>query len=142
MTTAATRAAARRIQVLDDDPRLLRASLLLLPRWGFRCETYTHARDALAAIQRNPPDLLIVDIYMPDLDGFEVIARARQLAPSMPILAVSGDIIQGEATNVLAMGAALGADATLHKPFRPEALRASLEALVGVPAPPQPGGPD
>ncbi|MBK1631643.1 hypothetical protein CKO31_12990 [Thiohalocapsa halophila] len=131
-------ATAPRVQVLDDDPRLLQASLRLLPRWGFRCETFSDARESLASIGRDPPDLLIVDIYMPHLDGFEVIARARQLAPQMRIIAVSGDIIQGEATNVLAMGAALGADATLHKPFRPEALRARLEALLGAPAPPDP----
>lgn len=133
-----THPVAPRVQVLDDDPRLLLASLRLLPRWGFRCEPYSDARAALAAIAHDPPDLLIVDIYMPDLDGFQVIARARRLAPQMRIIAVSGDIIQGETTNVLAMGAQLGADATLHKPFRPEALRATLEALVGVPAPEDP----
>ncbi|MCG6940614.1 MAG: response regulator [Thiohalocapsa sp.] len=134
MTDATTGATNPRVQVVDDDPRLLQAALRLLPRWGFRCDAYSDAQSALAAIERDPPDLLIVDIFMPDMDGFQVIARARRLAPRMRIIAVSGDVIRGEATNVLAMSAELGADATLHKPIRPEALHANLIALLRPPA--------
>ncbi|WP_058556495.1 response regulator [Thiohalocapsa sp. ML1] len=119
-----------RVLVLDDEPRLLQASLRLLPRWGYRCEAFADARAALATIAREPPDLLLVDIYMPDLDGFQVIARARRLAPAMRIVAMSGDVILGMPTHVLSMSAHLGADATLHKPIDPERLRATLTRLL------------
>jgi CheY-like chemotaxis protein len=123
-----------RVLVLDDDPRLLQASLRLLPRWGYRCEAYTDARAALAAIAREPPDLLLVDIYMPDLDGFQVIARARRLAPRMHIVAMSGDVILGMPMHVLSMSTDLGAEAALHKPIDPRQLHMTLAGLLPVAA--------
>jgi CheY-like chemotaxis protein len=131
-----------KVLVLDDEPRLLQASLRLLPRWGYRCEAYSDARAALAVIAREPPDLLLVDIYMPELDGFQVIARARRLAPAMRIVAMSGDVILGMPTHVLSMSAHLGADATLHKPIDPEKLRATLARLLPAPAAPPDAPPD
>jgi len=62
-------------------------------------------------LARGQPDLLLVDLDMPRLDGFQVIARARRLAPAMRIVAMSGDVILGMPTHVLSMSAHLGADA-------------------------------
>ncbi len=53
----------------------------------------------------DPPDVLLVDIYMPDVDDFEVIARMRMIAPGIRIIAISGDIVRGHPTHVLAVSA-------------------------------------
>ena len=115
-----------RVVLIDDDPRLLQATARLIGAWGYRCETFIEGRTALVAMAQDPPALLLVDIYMPDLDGFEVIARMRRTAPGTRIIAISGDIVRGHPTNALAVSEQLGADATIQKPFRPEQLRALL----------------
>jgi CheY-like chemotaxis protein len=119
--------------VVDDDERLLQATSRLASSWGYRCETYSDARAALRVCEASPPALMIVDIYMPELDGIEVIQRMRQIAPATRILAVSGDVVQGQPTHVLEMCQFLGADAVLQKPIAPERLRATLERLIGGP---------
>ncbi|WP_296806069.1 EAL domain-containing protein [Thiocapsa sp.] len=121
------------IMVVDDDPRVLQATARLITAWGYRCETFTDARTALQVCEEAAPDLLILDTFMPELDGFEVIKRMRTIAPSSRILSVSGDALRGYHTNVLEMCRALGADAVLQKPIAPERLRATLERLIGGP---------
>jgi EAL domain-containing protein (putative c-di-GMP-specific phosphodiesterase class I)/FixJ family two-component response regulator len=125
--------AVKTIMVVDDDQRMLHATARLATSWGYPCDTYMHARAALEASEDAAPALLIVDIYMPQLDGFEVIKRMRQIAPSTRILAVSGEMVRGQHTDVLEICRALGADAVLEKPIPPERLRASLERLIGPP---------
>ena len=112
-----------RVVLIDDDQRLLQATARLIGSWGYHCETFGDGRTALSAMAQDPPAVLLVDIYMPDLDGFEVIARMRQIAPATRIIAISGDIVRGQPTNALAVSQQLGADATIQKPFRPEPLR-------------------
>jgi CheY-like chemotaxis protein len=121
-----------RIYVIDDDPRLLNAALRLLPKWGLQCVAYSDPRAALQAIETDPPDLAIIDIYMPELDGFQVMSRLRKSRPGTPIIAVSGDVLRGEPTNVLRMSSHLGADATIPKPVEPEHLRAEIERLLTI----------
>jgi CheY-like chemotaxis protein len=116
-----------RVVLIDDDPRLLQATARLIGTWGYRCETFIDGRAALSAMTQDPPALLLVDIYMPDLDGFEVIARMRQITLATRIIAISGDIVRGHPTNALAVSERLGADATIQKPFRPEQLRNLLD---------------
>ncbi|EGV16805.1 EAL domain-containing protein [Thiocapsa marina] len=123
----------RTIMVVDDDQRMLHAIARMVTAWGYRCETFTDARTALQVCEETAPAVLIVDIYMPELDGFEVIKRMRQIAPSTRIIAVSGDVVRGHHTNVLDMCRVLGADAILQKPIAPERLEATLERLIGGP---------
>lgn len=115
-----------KVIIIDDDPRVLNAIARLIAAWGLHCETYTDSRTALPAIEREPPDLLIVDIFMAEPDGFEVISRMRQLSPSTPIIAISGDLVRGRPANALAMSGMLGVTATILKPIQPERLRALI----------------
>jgi CheY-like chemotaxis protein len=128
-------ASAERAQVMliDDDPRMLHATARLLRSWGYPCNTYTDAGSALEAIERSPPEMVVIDMYMPNIDGFEFIKRFRGLAPDTRILAVSGDFVRGYPTKVLEMSRALGADAVLQKPVGPERLRPVIERLIGEP---------
>ena len=118
-----------RIVLIDDDPRLLHATARLIGTWGYRCETFTDGREALDAIAADPPALLLVDIYMPELDGFKMIARIRRITPGTRIIAISGDIVRGHPTHVLAVSEQLGVDATIQKPLRPDQLRTLLGHL-------------
>ncbi|EGV16810.1 response regulator receiver protein [Thiocapsa marina 5811] len=122
---------AARIMVVDDDLLLLRATSRLAISWGYRCETYSEPRRALLAAEESAPDLLIVDIYMPEIDGFEVIKRMRRMAGPTSILAVSGDAGCGKRTHVLDMSRVMGADAVLEKPIGAGLLRATVKRLVG-----------
>jgi EAL domain-containing protein (putative c-di-GMP-specific phosphodiesterase class I)/DNA-binding response OmpR family regulator len=123
----------RYVMVIDDDPRMLHATARLLSAWGYRCDAYTDARAALVAAQQAPPALVVMDIYMPDLDGFELLKRFRKIAPDARLLAVSGDFVRGYPTNVLKMSRAMGADAVLQKPIGPERLRPIIQRLIGPP---------
>jgi DNA-binding response OmpR family regulator len=122
---------APRIMVVDDDLLLLRATWRLAISWGYQCETYSEPRRALLAAEERAPDLVIVDIYMPDIDGFEVIKRMRAMAGTTRILAVSGDAGCRQRTHVLDMSRAMGADAVLEKPIAAGLLRATVKRLVG-----------
>lgn len=130
-----THSTAPRIVIIDDDPRMLNAIARLIAAWGLRCETYTDGRAALAALTQDPPDLLMVDIFMPEPDGFEVIAQVRKRSPATPIIAVSGDIVRGHQTHALAMSELLGVTATIRKPFEPEPLRALIAQTLAGKAP-------
>lgn len=119
--------------ILDDDPRMLQATARQVASWGYRCETYSDARAALRVCAASPPALMILDVYMPELDGIEVIRRMQEIAPATRLLAVSGDVIRTQHTNVLQMCRFLGADAVLQKPIAAERLRAALGRLIGGP---------
>lgn len=123
----------KRLIVVDDDQRMLHAIARLASLWGYACQTFQDARLALTAIEIAPPDLLIVDVYMPRIDGFQVIEMVKRIAPQTRILAVSGEMIQGEHTDVLEMCRRQGADAALRKPIGPERLRGTIRNLIGPP---------
>ncbi len=125
--------AEKTLLIVDDDPRMLQATSRQVASWGYRCETYSDPRAALRACAASPPTLMILDVYMPELDGIEVIKRMQQIAPATRLLAVSGDVIRTHHTNVLQMCRFLGADAVLQKPIAAERLKAALGRLIGGP---------
>jgi CheY-like chemotaxis protein len=119
-----------RILVVDDNADVLESMVLLLQSAGYETQTTNDGRKALA-LNEQPADLLITDLFMPEADGFELIAKFRQRWPKMKILVMSGGgtIVRG---NYLALAIRFGADATMSKPFEPSELFKKLAHLTAT----------
>lgn len=107
-----TEATGARVLVVDDEPAILRAVQTNLGAHAFRVETASNARDALDAVARVRPDLILLDLGLPDMDGLEVIRAIRKRA-NTPIVVLSAR--EAEHDKVAALD--LGADDYLTKPF-------------------------
>lgn len=114
-----------KLLIADDDPQLLRALRITLTSQGYEILTATDGAEAITAAIQHHPDLLILDLGMPNLDGVEVIHAVRGWSQA-PILVVSGRA--GTADKVEALDA--GADDYLTKPFSVEELLARVRALT------------
>jgi two-component system response regulator HydG len=78
-----------RILIVDDEPDMVENCARILGRAGHTCVTTTDPRAALAALESEPPDLLITDLKMPELDGMELLRRAREADPALPVIMVT-----------------------------------------------------
>jgi two-component system, OmpR family, alkaline phosphatase synthesis response regulator PhoP len=117
-----------RILVAEDDPDI--ASLLAhyLQRAGFEADMVSSGRDVLPRIKKAPPDLLLLDIMLPGLDGLEVCRSVRndEHTASIPIIMVTA---KGEESDRI-VGLELGADDYITKPFSPNEVVARIRALL------------
>src|SRR5215471_8987285 len=102
-----------KILVVDDDPGMRRATCRILQDAGHEVTACEDGRTAIERIAKAPPELLITDIFMPEVEGLETIRNARALRPGMPIIAMSG--FSSEQGDYLEIAAKFGADATLKK---------------------------
>jgi two-component system, OmpR family, KDP operon response regulator KdpE len=119
-----------RVLVVDDDPQLLRALRITLTARGYEVITATNGRDALGAASRTPPELVILDLGLPDLDGVAVIEGLRGWCAA-PIIVLSAR--HAEPAKVDALDA--GADDYVTKPFGMDELLARMRAAVRRAAP-------
>ena len=106
-----------KIVVIDDEPGVLRIACLALEAAGHAVVAYPDGRGGIEYIKREPADLLITDIFMPEMEGLETIRLARDLRSELPIIAMSGVYFEGG--DYLEIAEKFGAVATLKKPFRP-----------------------
>ncbi|RAI45470.1 response regulator [Rhodoplanes roseus] len=116
-----------RILIIDDD-ELIRVSLgLLLESAGHTIVTAATGRAALASLAATEVDLVVCDVFMPDMDGFETLRALKQRAPALPVVVISGDRAprpDQPSPDFLKMAVDLGATAGLRKPFEPKAVKA------------------
>jgi len=122
---------AARLLVTDDNSDMRESMRLLLERAGYQVVLAGDGMRALELQRAQPADVLITDIFMPEADGLETIARFKQDFPQVRIVAMSGGGVRvcGSA-NYLQTAEAAGADAVLEKPFEPRALLEILDSLV------------
>ena len=117
-----------RILVAEDDPDI--ASLLAhyLQRAGFEADMVASGRDVLPRVKKAPPDLLLLDIMLPGLDGLEVCRAVRSdpHTAAIPIIMVTA---KGEESDRI-VGLELGADDYITKPFSPNEVIARIRALL------------
>lgn len=114
-----------KILVADDDPRLRDLVRLALEREGATVVTAAHGGEALTHAAREAPDLIVLDVGLPELDGLEVCRRIR-LRSDVPILFLTAR--DGEIDRIL--GLELGADDYVTKPFSPRELTARIRAIL------------
>jgi len=114
-----------RVLVVDDDPHNVKMVAFLLKEEGYTVVSANSGQTALEIIEREPPDLVILDVMMPHLDGLEVTRRVRQ-HHQIPIIILSA---KGEVGDRVA-GLQLGADDYLAKPFEPAELVARVRAVL------------
>ncbi len=124
-----------RVLVVDDEPQLLRALSINLRARKYEVHTAATGTDALATAAAHPPDLVILDLGLPDMDGTEVVSGLRGWT-AVPILVLSGR--SDSADKVDALDA--GADDYVTKPFGMDELLARLRAMArrGAPQEDQP----
>ncbi|OIN98321.1 MAG: hypothetical protein AUJ49_13510 [Desulfovibrionaceae bacterium CG1_02_65_16] len=119
----------QRILVVDDDGDVRELICRMLEQGGYRAVPANGGRQALNEIAKLDLDLVITDVVMPDVDGFEVLLKLRNLAPGTGALVVSGGGRVGPDI-YLETARRLGAQAVLRKPFtRAEMLEAVRQAL-------------
>jgi two-component system KDP operon response regulator KdpE len=116
---------AARVLLVDDEVSIQRAVAPLLRSRGYEVEVAESGTNALAIISRDPPDLVVLDLGLPDIDGIEVCRRIRATS-KMPIVVLSAR--GGEADKVAALD--IGADDYVTKPFGPEELLARVRVAL------------
>ena len=115
-----------KIMIVDDDPNIRELVTVLLQNHGFEACEAADGRDALQKMTNDNPDLVIVDIMMPNMDGFELCRHLRRYYENMPILMLTA---KGELASKV-KGFGLGADDYLTKPFEDDELIIRVQALL------------
>ncbi|HMI90687.1 MAG TPA: response regulator [Polyangiales bacterium] len=121
-----------RVLIIDDDERLSEMLAGYLEARGFRCERRADARSGLEALAQLEVDAVVLDVMLPDIDGFEVCRQIRASSADVAIVMLTG---RGEETDRI-VGLELGADDYLPKPFNPRELLARLRAVLRRRRPP------
>jgi CheY-like chemotaxis protein len=119
----------RHILVVDDDPMVCMAIEVYLQRNDFRVTIAEGGEAGLRALEHEQFDLMIIDIFMPHMRGFESVRIFHERAPAVPLIAMSGYAfanLNSPAPDFLRMALELGAARCLRKPFTPHALLAAI----------------
>lgn len=116
---------ARHILVVDDDTLMRRSLSLQLVQAGYRTSTTAQAEDALVLARRERPDLILMDIGLPGMDGLEAL---RQIQQEMDVPVIFVTARRRELDTIL--GLELGADDYITKPFDPDVLLARVKAVL------------
>ena len=119
-----------RILVIDDDNDVREGVARMLAHMGHDVVQAADGRQAMVLFEADPPDLVITDINMPEMDGIEVINQLRQMKAGVPIIAMSGG---GRMPKEILLSSAglLGAVGTLEKPFLMAELMSAVEGALG-----------
>jgi CheY-like chemotaxis protein len=124
------------VLVIDADPSVRTAVHDCLEHRGIDALVVDNGAAGIEHFEKLAIDLAIVDIFMPDIDGLEIIRRFSQRTPRVPVIAMSGFLSQdlyATAPDFLRMAGELGAAFCLRKPFRPNQLTAAIDACLGSP---------
>jgi DNA-binding NtrC family response regulator len=121
------------IVVIEDHPEYLDYLATLLRRAGYDVVPFSAASAAVEHLRHHAASIVITDVFMPEMDGFEVLNEVRRLIPTLPIIAVSGDG-PGQGPMFLDAMRHLGACAALAKPIDAPALLAAIALCLSLPA--------
>ena len=125
-----------RILVVDDDPMVCEAIEVCLQHQGFEVTVANGGEAGLRALEPSAFDVMLVDIFMPHMRGFESIRIFHERAPATPLIAMSGYAfaeIEPPSPDFHKMAHDLGATHCLRKPFSPKALLAAIDECLARP---------
>lgn len=115
-----------RILIVDDDHQNSRMTEFLLSEQGYAVAIAEDARAALRAVEKDTPDLILLDVNLPHRNGFDLFTELRQCGVDAPVIFVSS---KGEVDDRV-LGLKMGADDYIAKPFQPAELTARVEAVL------------
>ena len=126
-----------RVLVVDDDPLVCAAVEACLQRHGFAVTVADGGEAGLHALETSAFDVMLVDIFLPHMRGFESIRRFHERAPATPLIAMSGYAfvnIEPPSPDFHKMANELGATTCLRKPFSPSTLLAAINDCLAKPS--------
>ena len=118
----------KKILIVDDEPSIIVPLQFLMEQNGYETLVAFSGEEAMESIVANPPDLILLDIMLPVIDGFEVCQRVREI-PELDHVRIIMITAMGSEANI-AKGLALGADAYITKPFSNAAVVEKVKKLL------------
>ena len=113
------------ILVVDDDPNIAKLEQLYLEKAGYEVKTVGRGDDAMTEFRKMPPDLMLLDVMMPGMDGWQVLKAVRK-SSNIPIIMVTAR----DETFDKVLGLELGADDYITKPFDSKEMAARVKAVL------------
>jgi two-component system KDP operon response regulator KdpE len=123
--TEPSREQDKRILVVDDEPRIVEAVSMNLELEGYQISGTSNGDEALKKLTEELPDLIILDVMMPEMDGFETLRKIREVS-TVPVIMLT---VKGEEIDKV-KGLDLGADDYVTKPFSPRELASRVKAVL------------
>lgn len=120
--------------VIDDDPHTVDILRRYFEYYGFRVVDACDGKPGLDMVAAQHPDIVVLDVIMPSMDGFEVAERLRREFPTLPIIMLSARVDHADKIR----GLMIGAHRYLAKPCAPARIMDEVVKLLGLPARPQP----
>ena len=114
------------ILIVDDEPDIVEVLGDRLESWDYEVRTVNNARACYAAVAEQPPDLILMDIQMPEISGMEALVELKTHHPDIPVLMISASTARNAARESTDRGAA----GFVLKPFEPEELRHKIEKIL------------
>jgi len=114
---------SRRVLLVDDEEKVLKFAALKLKLCGYEVITANNGKDAIRLAESEAPDIMLLDVLMPEMDGFEVLRRLRQFS-QMPVIVLTA------MTGTQEQALSLGASDYITKPFDPDEVIARMDALL------------
>ena len=122
---------SKRILIIDDEPDVLKLAAFRLKRWGYEILTANDGQTGLEIIENERPDLVLLDLRLPNLDGVDVCRQVKnnEALKHIPIIlfTATADIAVAETAKQV------GADGYIVKPFEPEQLLEKIQSVAGEP---------
>jgi YesN/AraC family two-component response regulator len=119
-----------KVLIVDDNQDVLISMRLLLQCAGYAVRTAQDGSEGLRLYQEDPPDVVITDLAMPEMDGIEMMVKIREKYPASRIVAISG-FSEKKQADYLSVAKAVGAIETFVKPVESNVLLEKLDSLIG-----------
>ena len=117
-----------KILIVDDEPDIVEVLEDRLLAAGFDVRSVLNARDGYAAVAEDPPNLILLDIQMPEISGMEALEQLKKTNPEIPVLMISASTVKNVALTAKEQGAA----DFLLKPFDPDTLMQKVNEILGI----------